>query len=222
LAANKQKSSLVKRENILHTLRKRVVEGDYPQGVKLVEQDLAREFGASRPMLREILSDLESLGLVEKQRNRGTTVRRIDSQSLLEIMDIREVLEGLAARLAAENSKPEDWHDLEIEFGEPFEKIVVNMDFKSYLDLISTLRDRMVAAAQSEELSKLIISMYAKIQIVQRRIVILPGRINQAITEHRQVLAAIMEGNPDKAEKMKRLNMRNARKCLEKYKAWVL
>ena len=96
------------------------------------------------------------------------------------------------------------------------------MDFKSYLDLISTLRDRMVAAAQSEELSKLIISMYAKIQIVQRRIVILPGRINQAITEHRQVLAAIMEGNPDKAEKMKRLNMRNARKCLEKYKAWVL
>ena len=222
MAANKQKLTLAKRENILHTLRKRVVEGDYPQGVKLVEQDLAREFGASRPMLREILSDLESLGLVEKRRNRGTTVRRIDSQSLLEIMDIREVLEGLAARLAAENSKPEDWHDLEIEFGEPFEKIVENMDFKSYLDLISTLRDRMVAAAQSEELSKLIISMYAKIQIVQRKIVILPGRINQAITEHRQVLAAIMEGNPDKAEKMKRLNMRNARECLEKYKTWVL
>jgi DNA-binding GntR family transcriptional regulator len=222
LAANKQKSRLTKRENILHTLRERIVEGDYPQGVKLVEQDLAREFGVSRPMLREILSDLESLGLVEKRRNRGTTVRRIDSQSLLEIMEIREVLEGLAARLAAENSKPEDWRDLEEEFGEPFEQIVNNMDFKSYLDLISILRDRMVAAAQSDELSKLIISMYAKIQIVQRRIVILPGRINQAITEHRQVLAAIVEGNPDKAEKMKRLNMRNARECLEKYKTWVL
>ena len=222
MAANKQKSKLTKRENILHTLRERIVEGDYPQGVKLVEQDLAREFGVSRPMLREILSDLESLGLVEKRRNRGTTVRRIDSRSLLEIMEIREVLEGLAARLAAENSNPDDWRDLEKEFGEPFEQIVNNMDFKSYLDLISVLRDRMVAAAQSDELSKLIISMYAKIQIVQRRIVILPGRINQAITEHRQVLAAIIEGNPDKAEKMKRLNMRNARECLEKYKPWVL
>ena len=222
MAADKQKSKLTKRENILHTLRERIVEGDYPQGVKLVEQDLAREFGVSRPMLREILSDLESLGLVEKRRNRGTTVRRIDSRSLLEIMEIREVLEGLAARLAAENSNPDDWRDLEKEFGEPFEQIVNNMDFKSYLDLISVLRDRMVAAAQSDELSKLIISMYAKIQIVQRRIVILPGRINQAITEHRQVLAAIIEGNPDKAEKMKRLNMRNARECLEKYKPWVL
>jgi len=222
LTARKQKSKRAKRELILHTLRERIVEGDYPQGVKLVEQDLAREFGTSRPMLREILSDLEALGLVEKRHNRGTTVRRIDSQSLLEIMEIREVLEGLAARLAAEKSQPDDWRDLEKEFGEPFEQIVKNMDFKSYLDLISILRDRMVAAAQSDELSKLIVSMYAKIQIVQRRIVILPGRINQAIGEHRRVLAAIMEGNPDKAEKMKRLNMRNARECLEKYKTWVL
>ena len=44
MTANKQKSKLTKREDILHTLRERIVEGDYPQGVKLVEQDLAREF----------------------------------------------------------------------------------------------------------------------------------------------------------------------------------
>ena len=80
----------------------------------------------------------------------------------------------------------------------------------------------MVAAARSEELSRLIISMYAKIRVVQRRIVILPGRIQQAIEEHRAVLKAIMEGDPDKAERMKRLNMQNARERLEKYKKWVL
>jgi DNA-binding GntR family transcriptional regulator len=220
--ARKKKSNHLKRDKILTTLRERIVEGYYPQGVKLVEQDLAQEFGTSRPMLREILGDLESLGLVEKFPNRGTTVRRIDSQSLLEIMEIREVLEGLAARLAAQNSQPQDWQDLVKEFGEPLEQIVQNSEFDKYLELISTLRDRMVAAARSEELSKLIISMYAKIQLVQRRIVILPGRIQQAIEEHRAVLKAIMEGNPEKAEKMKRLNMKNARECLEKYKAWVL
>jgi DNA-binding GntR family transcriptional regulator len=173
-------------------------------------------------VLREILGDLESLGLVEKFPNRGTTVRRIDSRSLLEIMEIREVLEGLAARLAAQNSRPEDWQDLKQQFGEPFEQIVKNSEFDKYLDLISTFRDRMVAAARSEELSKLIISMYAKIRVVQRRIVILPGRIQQAIEEHRAVLKAIMKNEPDKAEKMKRLNMQNARECLEKYKKWVL
>jgi DNA-binding GntR family transcriptional regulator len=220
--ARKKKPNHLKRDHILATLRERIVEGYYPQGVKLVEQDLAQEFGTSRPMLREILGDLESLGLVEKFPNRGTTVRRIDSRSLLEIMEIREVLEGLAARLAAQNSQPQDWLDLEEQFDKPFEQIVENSEFDKYLDLISTFRDRMVAAARSEELSKLIISMYAKIQIVQRRIVILPGRIQQAIEEHRAVLRAIMEGNPEKAEKMKRVNMKNARECLEKYKAWVL
>jgi DNA-binding GntR family transcriptional regulator len=222
LPQKKQKPNQNKREQTLATLRNRIVEGFYPQGVKLIEQDLAQEFGTSRPMLREILSDLENLGLVEKLPNRGTTVRRINSQSLLEIMEIREVLEGLAARLAAQNSNPDDWQDLAGEFSEPFEQIVKNQEFEKYLDLISTFRDRMVAAAQSEELSKLIFSMYAKIQIVQRRIVILPGRIQQAIGEHRAVLKAIMEGNPEKAEKMKRLNMKTARECLEKYKAWVL
>ena len=218
----KKKSKYFKRDQIHAMLRERIVEGHYPQGVKLVEQDLAQEFGTSRPLLREILGDLESIGLVEKFPNRGTTVRRIDSRSLLEIMEIREVLEGLAARLAAQYSQPEDWQDLEQQFGEPFERIVKNSEFDKYLDLISTFRDRMVAAARSEELSKLIVSMYAKIRVVQRRIVILPGRIQQAIEEHRAVLKAIMEGNPDKAEKMKRLNMQNARECLEKYKKWVL
>ena len=222
MPARKQKSNQHKREQILATLRERIVEGHYPQGVKLVELDLSQEFGTNRPMLREILSDLENLGLVEKLPNRGTTVRRIDSRSLLEIMEIREVLEALAARLAAQNSQPEDWQDLEQQFGEPFEQIVKNSEFDKYLDLISTVRDRMVAAARSEELSRLIISMYAKIRVVQRRIVILPGRIQQAIGEHRAVLKAIMDGDPDKAERMKRLNMQTARECLEKYKKWVL
>ena len=218
----KQKSKGNLRGKALATLRERVVDGYYPQGVKLIEHDLAKEFGVSRPMLREILAELESQGLVEKLPKKGTMVRRVDSHSLLEIMEIREVLEGLAARLAAQNSEASDWLDFEQEFGEPCERIIQNLELENYLDLVTRFRDRMVEAAQSEELSKLINSLYAKIRIVQRRIVILPGRIQQAIEEHREVLKAIMEGNPEKAEKMKRLNMHNARECLNKYKIWII
>ena len=222
MPGKKSRPKRTSRDDALFTLRDRIVDGYYPQGVKLIEQDLAQEFGMSRPLLREVLGELESQGLVEKHRNKGSMVRRIDSRSLLEIMEIREVLEGLAARLAAQKSKPGDWRDIEKQFGEPFEQIVKDLDFEKYLDLISIFRDRMVAAAQSEELSKLINSQYAKIRIVQRRIVILPGRMQHAITEHRDVLNAILAGDPDKAEKMKRINMKKARECLEKYKKWVL
>lgn len=211
-----------KKDSVFRQLRQRIVDGYYPQGIKLTEQDLASEFGVSRLMIREILGDLENQGLVEKHPNRGKVVRRVDSDSLFEIMEIREVLEGLAARLSAQKSKPENWRDLEKEFGEPFEKIVRDLDFEKYLDMISQFRDRMVEAAKNEELSKLINSLYAKIRIVQRRIVILPGRMKEAIEEHRRVLAAIMEGDPEKAEKMKKENLQHAREWLQKYKAWVL
>lgn len=218
----KKKAKQNKRASVFAVLRDRIVDGYYLQGVKLIEQDLAQEFGVSRPLLREIFAELESHGLVEKLPNKGTMVRRIDSRCLLEVMEIREVLEGLAARLATEKSKPSDWQDLEKKFGEPCEQMIKNLEFEKYLDLIAHFRERMVEAAQSEELSKLIIPIYAKIRIVQRRIVILPGRMQQAIKEHREVLKAIVEGDPEKAEKKKRLNMKNARECLEKYKTWVL
>ncbi|MGD2272862.1 MAG: GntR family transcriptional regulator [Desulfobacterales bacterium] len=218
---NNRRHKRNRRAFVLKTLRGRIVDGFYPQGMKLVEQELAEEFKMSRPMLREILADLDSQGLVEKKANRGTMVRRIDSQSLLEIMEIREVLEGLAARLAAQKTDPQDWQDLEAAFGDPAGKMVEDLEFEKYLELVAKLRERMVDSAGNTELSKLIYSLFAKITVVQRRIVILPGRIEQAINEHRQVLKALIAGDPDKAEKMKRLNLRNARKCLEKYKSYV-
>lgn len=212
----------IKRAKVMETLRGRIVEGVYPQGMKLVEQQLAKEFSMSRPLIREILADLESQSLVEKKPNRGATVRRVDSDSLIEIMEIREMLEGLAARLAARKSKPSDWADLKKSFGEPAEKIIKNHEFEKFLELVAALRERMVKASQNEELSKLIYSLFAKITIVQRRVVILPGRMEQAITEHRQVIDALIAGDEDKAEKAKRKNLETAKKYLEKYKSWVL
>ena len=211
-----------KRSKVLTTLRDRIVDGYYPQGIRLVESELANEFQVSRPMLRELLAELETQGLVEKKRNRGTMVRRVDTESLVEIMEIREVLEGLCARLAAQKSRPEDWRDLEEAFGERAEKMVKNLEFENYLSLVAELRERMVEASHNKELSKLIYSLFAKITIVQRRIAILPGRIGEAIKEHREVLKAIMSGDPKRAEEAKRRNMRTARQYLVKYKTWVL
>lgn len=211
-----------RREEVIKIMRERIVDGHYPQGIKLTEQDLVTEFGISRPLLREILADLDSQGLVERKPNRGAVVRRVDSNSLMEIMDIREVLEGLAARLAARNSNPKDWIELEEAFGEPAEKMVKNQDFDKFLELVATLREHIVKAAQNEELSNLIYLLFAKITIVQRRVVILPDRMKQGIKEHREVIKAIMSGDENAAEQKKKENLRSARNYLEKYKKWIL
>ena len=210
------------REEVLNALRERITDRDIPPGAKLIEEDLSREFGVSRSVIRGALTELEAQGLVEKQPHKGTVVCRIDLNSVFEILEIREVLEGLSARLAAQKTTADDWKDLEQKFGEPCEQMVKNRDYEEYLALITHLRKRTVEAAKNKELSKLIDSIYAKIRIVQRRIIILPGRIEQAINEHRTVIKAIMEGDSAKAEKMKRSNLRSAREYLKKYEKWVL
>ena len=209
-------------EEIVHSLREQIIDRQIPPGSKLVERDLCDEFGVSRSIIRDVLADLESQGLVEKKPNRGRLVRKVDQGSLFEILAIREVLEGLAARAAAENTKPRDWLDLREEFGKPCEEIVKNLEFEKYLDLITRFRKRMVDAARNEELSKLIDSIYAKIRIVQRRVIILPGRIEKGMYQHREVLEALIKGDPDEAERLKRINIRSAREYLRKFQKWVL
>lgn len=218
----KQSKSQIARENVLNVLRQRISDRQILPGVKLVELELTKEFGVTRTAIRQVLADLEKQDLVERIPNKGTVVRRVDSESLIEIYEIREVLEGLVARLAAMKSKPKDWEGLNREFGEPCEHMVENHEFEQYLALITKLRQQMVEKAQSGELSKLIDSIYAKIRIVQRRVIILPGRIEKGMLEHREVINALMEGDPDKAEVMKRRNLQSAREDLLKYQNWIL
>lgn len=217
-----EKKKKKSRREIFTELSNRITDREIPQGAKLIEQDLSSEFGVSRSVIRVVLAELEVQGLVKKLPNKGTVVCKIDPESLFEILEIREVLEGLAARLAARKSKAIDWKDLEKKFGEPGERLVKNGQYEEYLSLITEFRKRTVKAAQNEELSILINSIYAKIRTVQRRIIILPGRIEKGIIEHREVLKAIMKGDPAMAEEMKRNNLRSALEYLKKFEKWVL
>ena len=132
-----KKKKRLNRTEILTVLRERITDRDISPGAKLIEQDLSNEFGVSRSVIRGVLADLEVQGLVEKQPNRGTVVCKIDPESLFEILEIREVLEGLSARLAARKNKSKDWKDLEKKFGEPCEQMVKNRKYEEYLALIT-------------------------------------------------------------------------------------
>ncbi len=210
------------RVEVLDILRHRIVEGEYLPGSKLVENDLAQEFGISRQMARELLQDLESRGLVQKEPNKGATIRRIDLKTLFEIMEVREVLEGLAARLATENTTAADWQDLVDAFGECMEEKVREKDLDGYLALVNTFQSRLLEAAANQELSDMADRIYAKMRIVQRRLILLPGRLQVGLAEHREILRAIVSGDGQKAEALKRENLRSAIAMLKKYKKWVL
>ena len=83
-------------------LRQAIVEGAMAPGSKISEPALAARFGISRGPLREALSRLEAARLVERRANTGARVVHLTHEALLELYVVREALEGMAARVAAE------------------------------------------------------------------------------------------------------------------------
>lgn len=90
------------RHHVRDRLQQMILSGQCKPGSKLVQQGLARRFGVSQAVVREALLELQVCGLVEAVDNRGIYVGRLDAQKLIESYEVREVHEGLAARLCVE------------------------------------------------------------------------------------------------------------------------
>jgi DNA-binding GntR family transcriptional regulator len=90
------------REQIKEILLARILNGEYRPGDRLVELQIAQEFGTSQAPVRESLRELEALGFVESAPYRGTRVRAVTKDELAEIYPVRAALEEVAARAAAQ------------------------------------------------------------------------------------------------------------------------
>lgn len=209
-------------EEILETLRRRIAGQEIPPGAKLREQDLAAEFGVPRTRIREVFGALESRGLIERIPNRGAVVTRLDMELVFKLYDVREVLEGLCARLATENVPPESWQDLVDHYNGPMPDFLKVGDFDSYVEGYNRLRQRTIAAAGNPIAAQMLDSIYERTNFVIRRIIILPGRAEAGLAQHRAVLAAMRRGDGVEAERLKRLNMRSAKEALNKFRNYVL
>lgn len=112
------KSASPLRRQVLEELRQSIIAGRLKPGARLVERELIAMMGVSRTVIREALRQLESEGLVEVIANKGPIVRELTLAEARDLYSIRAVLEGLAARLFAENAKQSDIESLESELDE--------------------------------------------------------------------------------------------------------
>lgn len=88
------------RDHIRDILLKRILEGAYPCGERLIELNLAHEFQVSQTPIREALRELEAMGMVTSERYCGTRVRSINAEEIAESYALRAILEERAAQLA--------------------------------------------------------------------------------------------------------------------------
>ena len=90
------------RAQVKEILLARIINHEYKPGDRLVELQIAQEFGITQAPVRESLRELEALGFVESEPYRGTRVRAVTKAELTEIYPVRAALEEVAARVAAQ------------------------------------------------------------------------------------------------------------------------
>lgn len=207
---------------IFEALRARIAQQQIAPGAKLRETDLAGEFGVPRTRVRDALSALEQRGLVERIPNRGAVVMRLDLSQVFYIYDLREVLEGLCARLATANGPASAWRDELALFKGPMKELVERGDLDRYIDQYERLRRRIIEAAANPVLAEMLDIIYEKTQVLIRRIIILPGRAETGRRQHVAMLEAMVRGDGEAAERLRRAGLRDAKASLEKYQRYIL
>ncbi len=203
-------------------LRDRIATQEIPPGSKLRENELALEFGVPRTRVREALSVLEQRGLVERIPNRGAVVMRLELSHVSHLYDVREVLEGLCARLATVNGDRARWQAALAYFKGPMAKFVADGDIDAYIAGYEAFRREMIDGAGNPVLAGMLDSILERTQALIRRIIILPGRAEIGLQQHTAMLEAMCRGDADEAERLRRANMRSAKAYLERYQKYIL
>ncbi|MGE4337090.1 MAG: GntR family transcriptional regulator [Pigmentiphaga sp.] len=98
--------------NAYLAIRQWILNGEFQPGQRLVEEDLAQRVGVSRTTIRDSLRRLAADGLVRTEAHRGSFVLELSPAEVDEVFQLRAMLEGHAASLAAQHGGPEDWNEL--------------------------------------------------------------------------------------------------------------
>jgi len=191
---------------VVERIRAAMVRGDYAPNQRLIEADLCEQYGANRAVIRSALQDLAADGLVEIQRNKGARVRAIPLAEAIEITEARMVLEGLAARKAAEHCSSEDAEGL-LEIGRLMRQAYERSELLAYSDLNARLHRRIREIARHGTSANLIERLGAQVVRHQFRLSLQPGRPAVSLPQHERIIESVVARSPDAAEQAMRLHL---------------
>jgi DNA-binding GntR family transcriptional regulator len=197
-------------EQVCDRIRAAILRGDLKPGEKLTEQDLAAEFEVSRTPVREAIRQLEVERLVTRTRFVGVTVRQLTPKELIELLDIREVLEGLVARLATQHMDAVHLQRLK-KTQQLLAASARKGDVPEYLDHALAFRRVLIECCQSETLADHVLSIENRLRLMGSRTAAIPGRMEASIEEHEKLLQAISRGDAAAAEQMNRERIQHIR-----------
>lgn len=197
-------------EAVHMTLREAILHGVLPAGQSLGEIQLAEVFRRSRTPVREAILKLESEGLAERFPRRGLVVARISREEVLEVYAVREMLDGLSARLAAFSTLPTELDRL-VWLNERLRTAAERGDATAMTTLNIEFHTAIAQASRNSLLQGFMRRIHEWVRRFEDTTMSFPGRGLEAVAEHELLIEAIRGRDADRAERIAREHMTRAR-----------
>lgn len=201
------------REIVCDTLRQAIVDGIFKPGERLMEIQLAEEMGVSRTPVREAIRKLELEGFVAMIPRRGTYVADISIKDINDVYEIRIALDVLAVGLTAERISDEDLVKLRALLIN-VEKQIESGDIDKIVEADSQFHDALYQSSHNQRLVGIISNLRDQFTRLRTRSMNYPGRLDNTLKEHKDLVDAIASRDVIRAQELARLHLENAEQTL--------
>jgi len=184
---------------VFSDLERAIINGEYQAGDSLSEIKLSEKYGVSRTPVREALRQLELEGLVELIPNKGATVVGVSEKDIADIYAVRIRIEGLAARLCAENATAEELQALE-RLVDLQEFYLLKGKSDQLWELDGEFHNTIFEASRNRPLQSMLSSFHSYISRARSNSMKSAERAARSVEEHRDILSAIAAKDGDGAE----------------------
>ena len=191
-----------------------VLDGILRTGDKITERDMATRLGMSRAPIREAIRDLVNAGLLEQISARQIVVRQLLVTEIEEIFNIRALLEGKAAALAAANRHSGQLEQLQ-DLLEQMILVARSLDYPTYFDLNIQFHKLIHQIANAPRLLGLIDQIMREFLLLRSRSLVNKDQIQISINEHSQILISLETGDSELADLLMTRHVQNGFNRLE-------
>jgi DNA-binding GntR family transcriptional regulator len=200
-------------DEVAARLRERIFAGELAPGSFLDEVRLAEQLEISRTPLREALKVLTAEGLVRHEPRRGCFVNQVTERDLDEIFPVIALLEGRCAFEAAQHATEEDLQSLQA----LHDKLARHAKARRIDDYYATnyaIHEAIIALADNRWLAGVIADLRKILKLARQQQLHAPGRLEQSLSEHLAVFAALQARDPEGAEAAMRTHLLRQREAL--------
>lgn len=206
-------------DRVFSQIQDAIVKGELKPGSKMSEAELASRYGVSRGPLREALRRLEGRKLLTRIPHVGVSVISLSFEELIHIYQVREAMEGMACRLAAEHMTPDEidglrkllaQHEKQAELQEGRAYFQSEGDFDFHYRIVQGSKNAVLVQMLCGEL-------YHRVRLYRYQFSVTEGRPHKAFAEHHRIIEAIEAGDGEMAEILMRRHISSARHNIENH-----